>query len=477
MTSPRGRMQGTGLVVLILAAAWAADAKPVAAVQKAVSLTVYNSGMALVRDTREASLPQGEVRLQFPGVARQIQSSTVQIVSLSPAAGLKVLEQRYEYNLLTPESLLRGYVGKTVTIVDEHNPDKQVSAKLIAANPAPVWEIGGKIVTGLKADQYMFPRVPSALTAKPALVALVESHRAGPQEIQLSYLTNGIGWSADYVLTVARDWQTGSVSGWFTIDNRTGTAFRNAALQLVAGQVRQVGPAYGIAGGVPGRFERTAQVVRAAMPLIMQQPFAAYHLYTVERPATLANNETTQISLLTAGGVHLTRTYEVQGQTYYFHSPLESAEPLRDPVQIHLKFVNTKQNSLGVPLPEGVVRVYRNDAQERTQLIGEARIGHTPEGERLNLTIGNAFDIVAERKQTDYRRSGPNAAEMAFAITLRNHGGKPVQVMVNEPFGGDWQITDSNFPYQKTGAFSARFTVPVPAKGITVLKYRVHVQW
>ncbi|HLI34472.1 MAG TPA: DUF4139 domain-containing protein, partial [Terriglobia bacterium] len=191
---------------------------------------------------------------------------------------------------------------------------------------------------------------------------------------------------------------------------------------------------------------------------------------------TLPDHESKQISLLSANGVSVTRVYEVNGQPYYYRNP-EPGAPFKDPVEVRLKFENSKSSALGMPLPAGVVRVYRKDSAGHEQFLGEDRIDHTPGGEMINLNAGNAFDVTEERKQTDYQRLGQHSSEMTFEIVLRNHQSQPIQVTVNEPFGGDWELLSSSFPYEKTSAFSARFTVPVAANGEATLKYRVRVRW
>jgi len=209
---------------------------------------------------------------------------------------------------------------------------------------------------------------------------------------------------------------------------------------------------------------------------VSEQPFSEYHLYTVHRQVTLPNNDSKQISLLAASGVRFEKTFEVNGQTYYYYSPFQGGQPVKEPVQAHIKFKNSEANSLGVPLPAGVVRIYQSGSDGSLALIGEDRIEHTPKDEKVNLYIGNAFDVIAERKQTDFETLGTNLYEAAFQITLRNHKTEPISVEVKEPIGGQWTILNSNYKYEKTSAFEATFTVPVPAGGQSTLTYRVRVQ-
>ena len=444
--------------------------------QKELAVTVYNSNVALVRDVRRLRLPAGTVDLRYMDIAAQVNPATVHIVSLSAPKDLSVLEQNYEYDLLSPQKLLQKYVGKELTlvrVVTENNSSKEVAVKatLLALNDGPVWKVGDEIVTGMGADRYVFPDLPENLYSKPTLVWLLENAKAGQQTVEASYLTNQVNWNADYVLTIGADQKGADLNGWVTVINNSGTAFRNAQLQLVAGEVH-------IVSQPPPVSPRPMTVMRAEAkaPQFVQEPISEYHLYTLERRTNLQDQETKQISLLEATGLAFDKIFEVDGQTYYYHNAQRPGEPIKEPVQVHIKFKNSQENSLGIPLPAGTVRVYQGDSKGRLQFIGEDRIGHTPKDETVDLHIGNAFDVVAERKQTDFKAFG-RAFEFAFEISLRNHKPEPITVVVNEPIGGDWTMLDSNFKYEKTAAFAAQFQVPVAADAESVLKYRVRVQW
>lgn len=444
--------------------------------QKDLAVTVYNSNVALVRDVRRVHLPTGTIDLRFEDIAASVNPVTVHIVSLNAPKDLTVLEQNYEYDLLNPAKLMDKFVGKEVTLirlVTENNSTKEVPVKatLLSNNQGPVWKVGNEIVTGMGADRLVFPNLPENLYSKPTLVWLLENRHAGEQDIEASYLTNDMNWNADYVLTVAADQKVADLNGWVTVVNHSGTAYRNAQLQLVAGQLNRV---YNQA--VPMETMMMNKAAPAA-PKFAQEALSEYHLYTLQRRTTLQNNETKQISLLSSTGVHIDKSFVVDGQQYYYRTAQNPGIPVKDPVQVHIKFQNSEANSLGMPLPEGTVRVYQGDSKGRVQFIGEDRINHTPKDETLDLHIGNAFDVVEERKQTEYQQLGPRVSEMAYEITLRNHKPDAIMVEVNEPIGGDWTMVDSNFKYEKTAAFAVRFSVPVEANGQAVLKYRVRVRW
>ncbi len=467
------------LAVLIFAPrAWAQTAQTSTETdQKDLAVTVYNSNIALVRDVRHLRLPVGTVDLRFMDIAAAVNPATVHIVSLTAPKELTVLEQNYEYDLLSPQKLLQKYVGKELTLIrlrSENNTTKEESVKalLLAYNEGPVWKVGNEIITGMGADRYVFPDLPENLYSKPTLVWLLDNRRAGEQTLEASYLTNQVNWNADYVLTIGADQKAADLNGWVTIVNQSGTAFKNALLQLVAGELHRV-----VERGAPMGRVMAMKAAEAAAPQFAEEAISEYHLYTLERRTTLQNNETKQISLLASPGIHIDKVFEVDGQQFYYHNAQRPGQPFKDPVKVRIKFKNAEANSLGIPLPAGTVRVYQGDSKGRVQFVGEDRIEHTPKDETLDLYIGNAFDIVAERKQTDFQTLGPRSYEMAFEIALRNHKPEPITVLVNEPIGGDWRILESTFKWEKAAAFAAQFTVPVPANGESILKYRVRVRW
>jgi hypothetical protein len=215
----------------------------------------------------------------------------------------------------------------------------------------------------------------------------------------------------------------------------------------------------------------------AALAPMQQEAFSEYHLYTLARRTSVFNNESKQVSMLDASHIPVIKTYEVDGQAYYYRSAQRPGAPVKDPVQVYYQVKNDEKSSLGMPLPAGTVRVYQSDSQGDVLYAGEDRIGHTPKDEQMSLHVGNAFDIVAERKQTDFKTLGSNLYEMEYEITLRNHKTSPVTVEVNEPIGGDWQMLDSSYKWSKTAASAAQFTVPVEKDGTSVLRYRVRVHW
>jgi hypothetical protein len=444
--------------------------------QVELAVTVYNSDIALVRDVRNLQLARGTSDLHFMDIAATVNPATVHFRSLSEPARVSVLEQNYEYDLLEPDKLLRKYVGRDVTLVrrrtDQNSTrEEEVKARLLSYNNAPVWQIGGEIVTGMQADHIRFPELPGNLYSRPTLIWTLENGGGARHRVEASYLAGKLSWNADYVLTVARDDKAADIDGWVTVVNGSGTSFRNAKLQLVAGDLNRVRQAIG------AMREESRMDLATAKSLMAQEAFSDYHLYTLDRPTTVNNNETKQVSMLGATAFPVLKRYVVDGQAFYYRNAQHPGAPLKDVVQVYYQLKNEQKAGLGMPMPAGTVRVYQSDSKGGIQFVGEDRINHTPKDETLNLKIGNAFDVVCERKQTDFQKIASNVYEVEYEITLRNHKATPVAVEVNEPIGGTWRMLQSSHEWTKTSAWAAQFAVPVSVDGTSVLKYRVRVTY
>ena len=445
--------------------------------QTDLAITVYNSNIALVRDVRQLTLPAGIFRLKFQDIAATVNPATVHFRSLTEPDKLGVLEQNYEYDLLDPAKLLNKYVGREVTLVRAYQDSgttkrEEIKATLLANNNGPVWKIGNDIVTGIYAESYRFPEVPENLYERPTLLWSLDNTGGRKHKVEASYLANNLSWNADYVLTVGRDDKAADLDGWVTLVNNSGTAFKNAKLQLVAGDVHRV-------GGVLGAMAMDeARAVSAAKPAqFAQESFSEYHLYSLGRRTTIFDKESKQISLLGATAVPVEKIFVVEGQQFYYHNAQHPGSPLKDVVKVFYKFKNDEKSGLGMPMPAGNIRVYQSDSKGGVLFAGEDRIDHTPKDENLTIHIGNAFDVVCERKQTDFKRISDRVYEMEFEITLRNHKDSPITVEVDEPIGGDWEMLSSTHKFTKTSAWAAQFHVPVVKDGTSVLKYRMRAHW
>ena len=447
--------------------------------QVELAVTVYNSDIALVRDVRELRLPAGDFDLRFMDVAATVNAATVHLRSLTEPARLRVLEQNYEYDLLEPDKLLRKYVGRDVTLVVPRDRwsltgEDTIKARLISFNSAPVWKIGNEIVTGLNADHVRFPELPQNLHTHPTLIWTLANSGARRHRVEASYLAGKLSWSSDYVLTIARDDKLADLDGWVTLTNGSGTAFRNAQLQLVAGDLNRVRTRL-LETGV--EMARVGGVVAGVAGGIAQEAFSDYHLYTVGRKTTVNHNETKQVSMLSATSVPVRKRYAVNGQSFYYRNQQQPGAPIRDMVQVFYQFRNEARSGLGLPMPAGIVRVYQADSKGGVQFVGEDRIVHTPKDEELNLKIGNAFDVTCERKQTDFGKIATNVYDVEYELTLRNHKTAPIVVEVNEPIGATWRMLRSSLPWTKTDAWAAQFTAPIAADGTVVLNYRARITY
>src|SRR5213078_2677292 len=466
------------LVSLATAIAQTSDQTATAGDRQSVNITGYSSNLGLVRETRRLTLPAGRIALRFADVTAQIRPETVHLGSLTAPASLRILEQNYQYDLLNPAKLLDKFVGKQITLVLRHYQNntetfEPVQATLLSNNGGQVWRINGQIVINpTNIAEMRFPDLPKNLVATPTLVWDLDNNETSSQNVEASYLTNGMNWRADYVLLVNADDTKGDLQGWVTLTNSSGATFEDARLQLVAGDVNRV-----------QEQPRTYDAMRAGALAkseseFQEQGFFEYHLYTLQRPTTIRDNETKQVSLLEAAGFDVKKEFVLNGQRYYYTGYNNPGQPIKEKVGVYMQFRNSQTNKLGMPLPAGTIRLYKKDDKGNQQFIGEDRIDHTPKDEDVRVKVGDAFDIIAERKQIDFKVIVSNHLyEYAYEIKIRNHKNVPVTVTVNEPIGGDWEMVSSTCEAQKTAAFAARFRVPVEKDGEATLSYRVRIRY
>ena len=466
------------LAATVTAIAQTSEQATTARDRQSVNITVYNSNLGLVRETRRLTLPSGRIALRFADVTALIRPETVRLASLTAPSSLRILEQNYQYDLLNPAKLLDKFVGREITLVlrrYQNNTEsfEPVQATLLSNNGGQVWRINGQIVINpSNIAEMRFPDLPKNLVATPTLVWDVDNRESAAQTVEASYLTGGMNWRADYVLLVDATDAKGDLQGWVTLTNGSGATFEDARLQLVAGDVNRVSDkrTYDMAGAM-------ARKPMESESEFQEQGFFEYHLYTLQRPTTIRDNETKQVSLLEAAGFDVKKEFVLNGQRYYYTSYNNPGQPIKEKVGVYIQFRNSQQNKLGMPLPAGTVRLYKKDDKGNQQFIGEDRIDHTPKDEDVRVKVGDAFDIVAERKQTDYRVIARNVYEYAYEIKIRNHKDGPVTIVVNEPIGGDWEMISSTFEAKKTAAFAAQFNVPVAKDGEATLSYRVRVRY
>jgi hypothetical protein len=442
--------------------------------QTAVAITIYNVNLGLVKDQRQIKLQKGEGEVRFMDVASQIIPASVHIKSIIDSGSLLVLEQNYEYDLLNPQKLLDKYVGKDVKLYYK-NPyterEEIVTATLLSNNGGPIFKIGNDITFG-HPGRIIFPGVPENLISKPTLVWLLDNSLTSAQKVEASYLTNGINWRADYVLTLNEKDDRADLSGWVTIDNKSGATYTNARLKLVAGDVNRVRDEY----EYRDKMLRVAEAAAKAAPQFQEEEFFEYHIYTLQRPSTIKDNQTKQISLIAAGDIPVKKELVYYGAKYYYYSQYGEAVS-NQKVGVFVEIENKKEHNLGIPLPKGTVRVYKHDSEGSLQFVGEDRIDHTPKDEKVRVKLGDAFDVVGSRKQTDWKKIASDTYEAAFELSLRNHKKEDVTVKVIEPIPGDWTMLNSSHEYTKTEAFTAEFVIPVPKDKEVKLTYRVRMRF
>jgi hypothetical protein len=466
------------LIALTLAAAlwWAqlAVAAPQAITrddQKDLMLTIYNGNLGLVKDTRETRLDAGMLEVQFADVAAQIDPTSVHLKSLTDLSGLKILEQNYEYDLLTSTKLMEKYVGKKVRLYQSNGSYQEAT---LLSTSGPVYEINGQIHMG-HYGQVVLPALPENLVSKPTLVWLLRNARAAAQRVEASYLTTGINWKADYVMVINAADNRSDLTGWVTIDNKSGATYSDAALKLVAGDINRAKDRRENVGRMMDMAQKAASPAAAERDF-KSEGFFEYHLYTLDGRTTVKDNQTKQLSLMSASDVPVDKHFIYYGAADYYRT--QYGVPMSNQkVGVYLELKNSKENRLGLPIPKGRVRVYKADTSGSHQLIGEDWVDHTPKDEKIKIKMGDAFDVVGERTQKDWKRIASNLYEVEWEIGIRNHKKEAVTVEVVEPMPGDWEVIRASHPHEKIQAFTAKWKIPVPKDGEAKLSYRVRVRW
>lgn len=444
--------------------------------QQSVAVTIYNGDLALVKDQRKVNLQSGLNVLALRDVSAQIRPETALLRSLN--GQLQTLEQNFDYDLLSPEKLLEKYIGKAVQVI-RTNPatgaETIEQAYVLAANDGTVLKMGNRIETGVP-DRIVYPDVPENLRDRPTLVTQVNTKQSGSQDVELSYLTHGLSWQADYVAELNAAEDRLDLSGWVTLSNTSGTTYRDARLQLVAGDVNRVVPP----PAPMALMRKNEMMVADAAPAMAQEALLEYHLYTLERPTTLAENQTKQVALLSAQSVPVRKELVLRGSPYYYQSSQgDLGQKLK--VGVFVEFDNKESAKLGKPIPKGIMRVYKKDSQGNAQFVGEDSIDHTAKNETVRLKLGEAFDVTANKKQTDFKKlpnpaKGNNQFESAYEIVIKNAKSQAVTVKVVEPIPGDWSLLAQNHPSTKTSSNTATWNMNIPAEGSVTLTYRVQVK-
>ncbi len=468
------------LLAASLAPVYADEIKTTIEDQQELSLTVYNHDLALIRDVRKLELTKGLNRIAVREVSAKIRPETAIITSLSHPKSLSLLEQNFDYDLLTPQQLLQKYVGKKVRVIKTHpttGAEKEVVATVLSANNGVVLKIGDRIETGTP-GRIVYDQVPDNLRDRPTLSILANSNVSKEQTLELSYLSGGLSWKADYVAKLDKDEKYLDLNGWVTLNNQSGASYHKAKLQLVAGDVNRIHQPV-------NRQHRDVRMMKSmaadSMVEMSEESLFEYHLYTLGHKTDVLQNQTKQVALLSASRVPVNKEFMLQGnQQYYYNKYSVIADKLK--VGVFVEFENEKKNDLGIALPKGIVRVYKDDSSGNTQFIGEDRIDHTPKNETIRLKLGDAFDVTAKKKQTTYKKESAfgkysHAASSSYEIEIHNAKDEDVVVKVLEPVPGDWKMIESSLEHKKVNANTAQWLVKVPAEKRVTLSYKVLVRY
>lgn len=436
------------------------------------AVTIYNGDFALVKEQRKLTLPAGLVELRLREVSAEMQAETASLVAVTGEQPT-LYEQNLDFDLLSPSSLLQKYVGSEVTVIRSHpttGEDTRENATVLAANSGVVLRFADRIETDIP-GRLSFGAVPDNLRDRPTLSVLIDA-AGGEQLLELSYLTRGMSWRADYVANLSADGKGVSLSGWVTLTNRSGASYRDATLQLVAGTVNRVND-YSFDLEEERSMSRMAKPAGSAGP--SQESLFDFHLYTYDRKTVLADNQVKQLALLSTGSVPIRHEYLLRG-SFHPYTGRRNGEKTKQKPATFVEFDN-KGEGLDKPLPAGIVRVYTKDSNGGAQFIGEDRIGHTAKGEVVRLKLGEAFDVTVERTQTDYASFGERAAQTGHHIEIRNARDVPVKVKLEEPIPGEWSVVRASQAHVKESAGVASWVVEVPAEGTAVLEYTVRAKW
>jgi hypothetical protein len=464
-----------GSAAMLPGTAWAETAPAETQVslddQTGVAITIYNQDLALVRDQRKIPLTAGLNDLAFIDVSAQMRPETALL--RVDGAKVTVREQNFNFDLLTPEKLLEKSVGRKVRVITTNyatGAETTEEAVVLSVASGVVLKIGDRIETA-SPGRIVFDEVPPNLRARPTLVIDTNSDSAASATAQLSYLTGGLSWQADYVAQLSPDEKTLDIDGWVTLTNQSGTSYRDAKLQLVAGDVHRVQQVM-----MKAMDQATAMPAAAPEQEMTEQALFEYHLYTLGRPTTIAENQTKQVALLSAVSVPVEKEFRFSNLTASGYSS-DMGERERVNATVYVSFVNDDASHLGLPLPKGTVRVYKADNDGQVQFVGEDAIDHTPKNEDVRLTLGQAFDVTARAKETRYEKISDTVYESAYEVELKNAKKEPVTVVLVEDVPGEWKILSESAKHEEVNAHRLRWEVQVPAEGSAKFSYAVRIRY
>ena len=444
------------LAIVLLGLAVSANAQPN---RKSVAVTVYNDNLGVVREVRTFDINPGTSEVKMQDVPSQIDPTTVKITPLDHPTAVEVLDQNYEYDLVSQSKLLEKYIDKTITVTDDKGVKTEGTLLAVEEDKLTLSTPSGIVMLpNLARYTVSVPSITGGLITKPTLIWNLKSNKSLTNEpLEVLYQTGGMSWHTEYIASLSSDDKTLDLTGWVSIDNKSGATYEDAKLKLVAGNLHRATEQPVPYGGMRGAMD-----AMKVAPQFQERGMFEYHLYDLPRPVTIKNNEVKQISLLEADGVHATKLYTYSGGRN---------------AAVSVSFENREAEHLGIPLPEGTVRVMKQDKDGSFQFVGEDHIDHTPRDEKVTLNVGDAFDIIGEREVTDQRSYGSNSNQETIKVTLKNHKDEAVTVDVTENVGMNWEITSSSMPYDKKNASTVIFHVPVKARGEASVTYTIIHRW
>lgn len=491
-----------GLLAMTLSASMAQE-KAGASERTSVDLTVYNQSLSLIREERMLNLAKGMNRVIIPDIPSTIDGTSVHFLSVTDPGSVRVLEQNYQYDLVHQAKLLEKYIGKQIEFIRYDEATKKeysVFGKLLSTGyvPQPVYgggvpgfssiggmvaEINGKIELN-PAGRLLLPALPEGLVLKPQLEWLVANTREGQHKAEISYLAGQLSWTCNYVALLDKNDVKLDLTGWVTLTNNSGTSFKNAGLKLVAGDVNIVQQRF---DGM--MMAKSGMVNEAAAPQFKQSDLFEYKLYALQRRTDLNNNETKQIELISARNASSKKVFIYDGmadqwKTFYnnysYRSERSFGQQSNPKVGVFVTFKNDEKSGLGMPLPKGKVRVYKRDDDGKEQFVGEDEIDHTAKDEEIRLYLGNAFDIVGQRSQKDFKSfAAGRVVEETIEIKVRNHKNETAEVLVYEhPWRwSQWEIVNASTDWEKVDQSTLKFPVKVGKDQEKVVSYTIRYSW
>ena len=428
--------------------------------QQSTTVTIYNQNLGLIQEERGMELEEGRQEVRLTDVAAQIQPASVHFTP-EQQKRFRILEQNYQYDLVNTNKVFDKYLGEQIEAMTKQ--EETITGELLSRDGSTLilrnTDGSLRLLDTGNIVEYSLPTLPEGLILKPTLQWIVDSDRAGTYGGELSYLTKGMSWEAEYILLVSEGDQSGTLSSWVTLENNSGATFQDARVKLVAGDIHQADQ------GPKGRGMMDLAMAREAEPSVREREIFEYHLYEIQFPTTLYQNSLKQVSLRDPTEINYQREYTFE------HRERQSVK--QQNVEVQIVFRNSEENNLGMPLPTGVVRLMQTDQEGGEVLIGEDRIPHTPENEEIRLTAGRAFDVVGDRRVVNYERRGDRTEEMTIEVVLRNHKDEAVTVEVLEQFYGDWEVLKENRKSERLDASTLQYQVEVPASGESTVQYTI----